>query len=55
MELEQIEQEILTDVSDEDLQVAAQTLIAIKRRLLSLVEGEGEGEEPEDVEFGVAS
>jgi DNA-binding MarR family transcriptional regulator len=54
-DVEQIEQEILTDVSDEDLQVAAQTLIAIKRRLLSLVEGEGEGEEPEDVEFGVAS
>jgi DNA-binding MarR family transcriptional regulator len=53
-DVEQIEQEILTDITDEDLQSAAQTLIAIKRRLLSMVEGEGEGEEAEDAEFSVA-
>jgi DNA-binding MarR family transcriptional regulator len=48
--VERVEQEILADVSEAQLQAAAQTLIAIKRTLLSMVEGEGE--EPEDAEFG---
>lgn len=48
--VERVEQEILADVSEAQLQAAAQTLIAIKRTLLSMVEGEGD--EPEDAEFG---
>jgi DNA-binding MarR family transcriptional regulator len=48
--VERVEQAILADVSEAQLQAAAQTLIAIKRTLLSMVEGEGD--EPEDAEFG---
>lgn len=43
--VERIEQEILADVSDEELQATAQTLIAIKRTLLSMAGAEAEADE----------
>jgi DNA-binding MarR family transcriptional regulator len=52
-EVEKIEEEILVDVSDDQLQTAAQCLISIKRRLLGMAEGEVESEEIEDADFGV--
>lgn len=48
--VEQIELEILADVSDAELQAAADTLIKIKRTLLTMAEGETE--EPKGAEFG---
>jgi len=48
--VEQIEREILANVSEEALQATAQTLLTIKRTLLGMAGSESE--EPEDAEFG---
>lgn len=47
--VQQVEQEIVASISDEALQVTAETLMTIKRTLLAMVGGEAEA--PEDPEL----
>jgi DNA-binding MarR family transcriptional regulator len=50
--VDRVEQEILADTSEKQLQAAAEALIAIKRTLLTMVEGE-EPEEADEAEMSV--